>query len=117
MNRRTKTPKTISLIASEIILWNALKSNRFQSVRFCRRHTIDKHTVDFYCPRFKLIIELDGELHLNSVKGMYDALREDRLYELGYTIIRLENAAILKSLDKVLEEITGHFFIPQTAVA
>lgn len=90
-------------------LWRALNSNRFRYVRFIRNHFVHDAVVDFYCPEFKLIIELDGELYLNTVNGMFDALRYEQLGELGYTILRLDNACVMHSLNHVLNRIAVHF--------
>jgi very-short-patch-repair endonuclease len=46
--------------------------------------------VDFLYADIKLVIEVDGRLKYDTPQALWDEkLREDRLRELGYTIVRL----------------------------
>ncbi|RXG20094.1 putative protein DUF559 [Leeuwenhoekiella polynyae] len=65
--------------------------------------------VDFYCPREKLIIELDGQYHLNPDVAEYDAYRTEKLEELGLKVIRFENKMVFDFLPSVLKEIEDNF--------
>lgn len=93
--RRQQTP-------SEAKLWYALRAKRFQHIKFRRQHTIDKYTVDFYCHAFRLVIELDGEVHNNSGQEQYDQERDLTLRELGYRVLRFKNEEIARSMETVL---------------
>ncbi|MFI5384261.1 MAG: endonuclease domain-containing protein [Methanosarcina thermophila] len=53
-----------NLTPAEAALWNVLKSSQFKNRKFRRQHSIGKYIVDFYCPAEKLIIELDGAVHM-----------------------------------------------------
>src|SRR5215475_4326621 len=44
-------------------LWHALKAGRFAGFKFRRQHPIGKYFLDFYCPRARLSVELDGFQH------------------------------------------------------
>ena len=48
---------------AEKILWERLKKFRSTGFIFRRQHPIDFYVADFYCHKFKLIIEVDGEIH------------------------------------------------------
>jgi very-short-patch-repair endonuclease len=48
---------------AEIILWEQLKNKDLFGVRFKRQHPIDIFIADFYCHKYKLVIEVDGEIH------------------------------------------------------
>jgi len=50
--RKSATPQ-------EIILWSKIRRKQL-NYKFRRQHSIGKYIVDFYCPKKKLIIELDG---------------------------------------------------------
>lgn len=54
--------------------------------------------VDFYCHELKLIIEVDGEIHL--LQKEYDQEREDILTQMGYNVYRIKNEEV-KSIDIV----------------
>ena len=47
---------------SEQRLWNMLRAN-FPLVTFLRQKPLDYFIVDFYCFKYKLIIEVDGKIH------------------------------------------------------
>ena len=59
--------------------------------------------VDFYCHEMKLIVELDGGIHLTQVE--YDQAREDILKDRGYQIIRFSNQEILHHWNTVAERL------------
>ena len=48
---------------AEKILWKHIKKFRSSGYVFRRQHPIDFYIADFYCHKFKLIIEVDGEIH------------------------------------------------------
>jgi very-short-patch-repair endonuclease len=73
---------------------------------FHRQKPIDRYIVDFYCPKLKLIIEIDGSSHDN--KGAEDAKRAKRLKSLGYTILRYSDWSVKRDLENVLLSIRTH---------
>jgi len=54
---------------------------------------------DFYCHEKKLIVELDGAVHLLQLE--YDRIREEILKQMGYKIIRFDNEEVLNDWAKV----------------
>jgi very-short-patch-repair endonuclease len=59
----------------ERLLWYALQHNRFPW-KFRRQHPIGRRIADFACPARKLVIELDGGHHADSLE---DELRSIEL--------------------------------------
>lgn len=53
---------------SEKMMWHNLRRNNFKDLYFRRQHVIDGYIVDFYCPKLKLAIEVDGSIHQEQVK-------------------------------------------------
>jgi len=51
---------------SERILWNKLKGRQLYNLKFRRQQGIGKYVVDFYCPKLKLVIEIDGLSHYDE---------------------------------------------------
>ncbi|MDD2871934.1 MAG: DUF559 domain-containing protein, partial [Candidatus Gracilibacteria bacterium] len=49
---------------SEKYLWNYLKGSKFHGLKFRRQHSIDRYIVDFYCTKYKIAIEIDGNVHI-----------------------------------------------------
>ena len=55
-----------SLTPAERILWERLRDRRLSSLKFRRQHPIGAFIVDFYCPAARLVIEIDGGIHLGA---------------------------------------------------
>jgi len=70
---------------------------------------LENFIVDFYCPSEKLIIELDGEYHSNPLVIGKDQVRDERLQNLGFTVLRFENKLVFDDLDGVLKTISEKF--------
>ena len=51
------------LTPAEASLWSLLKNKQVFGLKFRRQTSIENYIVDFYCPKIKMIIELDGEPH------------------------------------------------------
>ena len=64
--------------------------------RFVRQKIIGSYIVDFYCPKLKLIIEIDGEQHYIEENVEYEKRREDYFQKEGYKILRFYNSDINK---------------------
>lgn len=61
-----------NMTIAEKLLWEELKRKEIFKVRFKRQHPIDIFIVDFYCHKFKLAIEVDGDIHLREEVKVYD---------------------------------------------
>ncbi len=88
---------------AESVLWLQLKGKKL-GVKFRRQHPIDSFIADFVCLDKKLIIEVDGEIH--NFQQEADALRTERLNELGYEVLRFKNEEVLTDVDNVLTKIS-----------
>lgn len=106
-----KTPKDKSLAKlsqilrnnstlAEAVLWKYLQNKNAFGFRFRRQKVIGKYIVDFYCPRLKLVIEIDGSSHDNKYE--YDKKRDEYLQHLGLTVLHLDNYDVLHCIDKGL---------------
>ncbi len=98
-----------NLTPAEAKLWSVLKDSGFKDRKFRRQHSIENYIVDFYCPAGKIIIELDGQVHMDAMQAQYDAERDKRLTELGNKVLRFENKFVFSDLDGVLGVIEEHF--------
>src|SRR5690606_793351 len=93
--RETKTEK---------ILWSLL-SNKKLGAKFRRQHPISQFIADFYCHELKLVIEVDGEIHLQKENIEYDKMRTSVFNDHGISVIRFTNREILKNPREVLTAI------------
>ncbi len=88
---------------SEILLWTHLKGKQMRGYDFHRQKPIDNYIVDFFCPRLRLIIEIDGQSH--AFKGKKDEKRKNRLQLLGFYILRFDDLDVKKNMEGVLASI------------
>ena len=91
---------------AEKTLWHYLRRKQVQDERFLRQFSVDKYVIDFYCPRLKLGIELDGAEHYGSHDRVkYDKNRTKYLEKFGIKIIRFKDEEVLANNESVLERI------------
>ena len=84
-------------------LWyDFLKNCRLQ---FYRQRIIGNFIVDFYCPKAKLVIELDGKQHYEEETMEHDALRTEYLNSLGLYVLRFSNRDIDHSFEVVCRSV------------
>ena len=92
----------------EIILWSYLKGKQLQGCKFRRQYSIGNYIVDFYCPKLRLVIELDGEQHSKQGNIEYDKKRTDYLNSLSIKVLRYWNNEIYNNLNGVIDEILDY---------
>lgn len=90
---------------SEKVLWNCLRKRQLNDYRFKSQHPIGDYIVDFYCHAAKLVIEVDGEIHLRKEQMEYDYIRTQELNELGLKVLRFTNTQVINKLENVIDEI------------
>jgi very-short-patch-repair endonuclease len=98
--REMRHPQTLA----EATLWRALR-NRQTGLKFRRQHPIYRFIIDFYCAQAKLLIEIDGESHLEPMQAEYDKARTEYLEALGYKVIRFTNDDVRYNIHAVTSEI------------
>ena len=87
---------------AESLLWEYLRADGL-GVRFKRQHIIGDYIADFVCLPAKLIIELDGGYHQETLQQVSDALRTDWLSSRGYRVVRFKNEELFHKINSVLE--------------
>ena len=66
------------------------------------------YVVDFCCVEHRLVLEIDGDIHLDPVQREWDAERSLHLQGRGYFILRIQNRCVNKPyLEKVLNTFLG----------
>lgn len=86
----------------EIRIWNYLKGSQL-GFKFRRQSSIGPYILDFYCPKAKLIVELDGAQHLSAKD--YDNERDQFFTSQGYKVMRFSNQEVIESITQVLKKI------------
>jgi very-short-patch-repair endonuclease len=83
---------------AEKVLWNRIRNRQIDGHKFVRQLPISGYICDFVC-REKLVIEVDGGQHNGSTA---DVIRDRRLMEEGYKVIRFWNNDVLGNIEGVL---------------
>lgn len=94
-----------SATSAEEKLWLHLRDRRLGGFKFVRQFPIENFFVDFACRREQVIIEIDGGTHGSALELANDGKRDEILAELGYKIVRIQNADVYENIDSVLEHL------------
>jgi very-short-patch-repair endonuclease len=87
----------------EAYLWERISNRQLGGFKFRRQQGIGPYIADFICPQRNLILELDGNAHLD--RAVYDQQRTEYLERLGYQVMRVANEDVRCDVDEVLERI------------
>ena len=93
-----------NLTEAEWCLWKRIRLKHLGYV-FYRQKPIGDYIVDFYCPRAKLVIEVDGSTHFTDETIEYDRIREECMSSLGLRVIRFTNTEVLMRIEWVIKRI------------
>ena len=94
---------------AEAFLWKHLQRSQLEGRKFRRQHSIHNFIVDFYCASEGLIVELDGQVHMNPTAEENDRQRDAILENMGFIVLRFENKMVFDFLPSVLKDIQDHF--------
>jgi very-short-patch-repair endonuclease len=84
-------------------LWSRLRAGRLGGLKFKRQVPMDGYyIVDFVCLEARLIVEVDGGQHAESVR---DRLRDSHFQAAGFKTLRFWNADVLEDVDRIAYEI------------
>lgn len=90
---------------SERLLWSKLRGKQILDIQFYRQKPLGNYVVDFYGPKAKLVVEVDGSQHVISENVLKDAGRDKYLRSRGLRVLRFDNIQVLKHTEAVLEVI------------
>ena len=99
----------------EVVIWLRLRGVQLNGYKFRRQCSIGRFVVDFYCPRAKLAVEIDGESHSGADAREYDKDRAEFIESAGVKTIRFSNEQIYNDLNGALLEVLRH--LKQSAIS
>ncbi len=88
---------------AEKFLWEKIRGRQLKEYRFYRQKTIGNYIVDFYCPRAKLVIELDGGQHYSPEGKEKDRERDGYMEDIGLRVLRFSDKEVFEDAKGVLE--------------
>ncbi len=86
----------------EVLPWQALRSRRFESIRFRRQQPIGPDVADFYCGACRLVIEVDGQAHHFGDRPERNEARDAWLTGQGFRVLRLPASLVLRDMDSAM---------------
>lgn len=95
-NKRLSRNLRSNSTLSEVLLWNELKAGKIKGYKFNRQKPLDNYIVDFYCKKLSLVVEIDGEIHID--KEIDDKLRQDKLEKYKLNFLRFEDIEVKKEM-------------------
>jgi len=92
--------------AYEEKLWHRIKRKQLCNIQFYRQKILLNHyIVDFYAPKIKLAIEIDGIQHFLEEHIIMDKMRDEKLNFLNITVRRYSNIMINKNIEYVMSDL------------
>jgi very-short-patch-repair endonuclease len=61
---------------AEQLIWSKIRRKQIGDLQFYRQKNIGEYIVDFYCPKSKLILEIDGGQHYEEKAMKKDQQRD-----------------------------------------
>ncbi len=86
---------------SEALLWQALRRSQL-GVPFRRQVVLGDYIADFFAPRARLVVEVDGGYHAHPARARADARRDRDLGRMGYRILRLPHTLVVEQLEQAI---------------
>ncbi len=97
---------------AEKILWSRLRNKSFFGLKFYRQYGIGLFIADFYCPKHRVEIEVDGGQHYEENGVSMDDNRNKYFARMNIEVLRFNNAEVIKNIDEVLVEIRNKITPP-----
>lgn len=91
----------------EVLLWQSLRQ-RPGGLKIRRQHPIGAYVVDFYVPKRKLAIEIDGSAHDMGDRPARDERRNAWLTNRGFRLLRISAKEVLADPAAVADAIVRH---------
>jgi len=88
---------------TEKVLWLSLRKRQILGVRFLRQYGVNYFVIDFYAPKIKLAIEVDGSSHIG--KEEYDAERQKYIESFDIKMIRFTDEQVMGNTNNVVKSI------------
>lgn len=90
---------------AEVILWSYLKDKQLYGYKFRRQYGVGPYVIDFYCPKKKLTVEVDGPSHYSQSAKVYDKHRQNYIESYGIKFIRITNIDVYQNIRGVIARI------------
>lgn len=90
---------------AERVLWSKVRNGQINGLKFFRQYSVGPYTLDLYCPKVRLAIELDGGQHDKPSEQSRDEKRTEFLNQNNIKVLRFWNNEVLNNIEGVYEKI------------
>jgi very-short-patch-repair endonuclease len=90
-----------NMTTCEKLLWEKLKQKQICRLRFRRQHPIVFFIADFYCHEARLVIEIDGDIHIQQRE--HDDGRSAEMEKNSIKVIRFTNSEVENNIEEVIK--------------
>ena len=92
-----------SMTPEELHLWLDFLKDLPHNVR--RQKVIDEYILDFYIPKLRIAIEIDGKQHGKEENRIADVERDSFLASMNIKVLRYRNSDINQNFNSVCKDI------------
>jgi very-short-patch-repair endonuclease len=92
---------------AEEVLWQRIRAGKVNGLKFYRQYSVGPYILDFYCPKIRVGIELDGESHDTTDAKIYDHERTTYLKGNKIKVIRFRNEEVIDNVERVIRTINS----------
>ena len=90
----------------EACMWKyVLGRRKMKGYQFKRQRPVLHYIADFMCMDLMLIIEIDGITHDDEIAYVKDQIRQKKLEEIGFTVLRFSDWEVLNRIADVAIQI------------
>ena len=93
---------------AEKLLWERIRRRQLKGYHFYRQKIAGNYIVDFYYPKAKLVIELDGGQHYSPEGKEKDRVRDGYMEDIGLRVLRFSDREVFEDTKGVLERIFSY---------
>ena len=94
-----------NMTPAEELLWTQVRYKQLNNCQFYRQKVIGGYIVDFYCPKARFVVEIDGNQHDYPEHKENDTVRDLFMSSQGLKTLRFHNQEILNNIDEVIKVI------------
>lgn len=90
---------------AEARLWVRLRELRGEGLHFRRQHPERGYILDFVCLDRRLIVEVDGDSHLDLDRARKDRVRDAVFGREGFVTMRVSNGDVKDRVEEVIRDV------------
>ena len=86
-------------------MWWMLRQKQLGGLRFRRQAPLGPYYADFFCPKARLVVELDGAGHTSDSQIAHDETRDRWFQSQGFRVLRISNREFFERPDEIADAI------------